>query len=78
MSNASYELVYYGDYFSGDTDNWMLYIYEDTVTMNGAFIMLDFLCDPSQGVRRASLGDNGKVWRLFNSVRKNIRTYGGK
>ena len=47
IENASYVLEYYGDYFSGDTDNWMLYIYEDTVTMDGAFIMLDFLNDPS-------------------------------
>ena len=46
IPNASYALEYYGDYFSVDTDNWMLYIYEDLVTMNGAFIMLDFLCDP--------------------------------
>lgn len=46
ITNAAYALQYYGDYFSYDTDNWMLYIYEDTVTMNGAFIMLDFLSDP--------------------------------
>ena len=46
ITNASYALESYSDYYSSDTYNWMLYIYEDTETYNGAFIMLDFLCKP--------------------------------
>ncbi len=60
ITNASYALEYYGDYFSADTDNWMLYIYEDTVTMNGAFIMLDFLCDPyADNIAGTYVADDG-------------------
>ncbi|MBE6202498.1 MAG: hypothetical protein E7135_02425 [Rikenellaceae bacterium] len=60
ITNASYALEYYGDYFSADTDNWMLYIYEDTVTMDGAFIMLDFLCDPyADNIAGTYVADNG-------------------
>ena len=60
IENASYALEYYGDYFSGDTDNWMLYIYEDTVTMDGAFIMLDILCDPyADNIAGTYVADDG-------------------
>ena len=45
IPNASYALEYYGDYYGGNTDNWVFYIYEDAETYNGAFIMLDFLSD---------------------------------
>ena len=60
ISNAEYALEYYGDYFSADTDNWMLYIYEDTETMDGAFIMLDFLSDPyADDIAGTYVADNG-------------------
>ena len=60
ITNASYALEYYGDYFSADTDNWMLYIYEDTETMDGAFIMLDFLSDPyADDIAGTYVADNG-------------------
>ena len=60
ITNAAYALQYYGDYFSYDTDNWMLYIYEDTVTMDGAFIMLDLLADPNAAdIAGTYTADNG-------------------
>ena len=46
ITNAFYALEYYGDYYSADTDNWVLYLYEDIETLDGAFIMLDFTNDP--------------------------------
>lgn len=60
ITNAAYALEYYGDYFSTDTDNWMLYIYEDAETMDGAFIMLDFLNDPyADDIAGTYVADNG-------------------
>ena len=60
ITNASYALEYYGDYFSANTDNWMLYIYEDTETMDGAFIMLDFLNDPyADNIAGTYVADDG-------------------
>lgn len=46
INNAIYMLEYYGDYYENGTDNWVLYIYEDAVDFNGAYIMIDFLNDP--------------------------------
>lgn len=45
LTNATYALEYYGEYYNSN-DNWVLYIYEDAVNYDGAYIMLDFLCDP--------------------------------
>lgn len=60
ITTASYSLEYYGDYFSTDTDNWMLYIYEDAETYDGAFIMLDFLNDPyADDIAGTYVADNG-------------------
>ena len=47
IPNASYALEYYGDYYGGNTDNWVLYIYEDAENVNGVNVALDLLCDPS-------------------------------
>lgn len=47
IPNASYALEYWGDYYGGNTDNWVLYIYEDAENVNGVNVVLDLLCDPS-------------------------------
>ena len=38
---------YYGDYYTADTDNWFVQIYEDPFTGNGGYLLLDLLADPS-------------------------------
>ena len=38
---------YYGDYYTADTDNWFVEIYEDPFTGNGGYLLLDLLADPS-------------------------------
>ena len=37
---------YYGDYYTADTDNWFVEIYEDPYTGNGGYLLLDLLVDP--------------------------------
>lgn len=39
---------YYGDYYTADTDNWFVEIYEEGPnTGNGGYLLLDLLVDPS-------------------------------
>lgn len=38
---------YYGDYYTADTDNWFVEVYEDPYTGNGGYLLLDLLVDPS-------------------------------
>ena len=39
---------YYGDYYTADTDNWFVEIYEeDPNTGNGGYLLLDLLVDPA-------------------------------
>ena len=38
---------YYGDYYTADTDNWFVQVYEDPYTGNGGYLLLDLLVDPS-------------------------------
>lgn len=38
---------YYGDYYTADTDNWFVQVYEDLNTGNGGYLLLDLLVDPS-------------------------------
>ena len=47
IEGATVMMEYYGDYYYTGTDNWTVYLYEDTETYNGAYLMLDLLCDPA-------------------------------
>ena len=47
ITGATVMMEYFGDYYYTGTDNWVVYIYEDTETYNGAYLMLDLLCDPA-------------------------------
>lgn len=38
---------YYGSYYTSDTDNWTIRLYEDSNMLNGIFIQLELLADPS-------------------------------
>lgn len=38
---------YYGDYYTADTDNWFVQVYEDPNTGNGGYLLLDLLVDPA-------------------------------
>lgn len=38
---------YYGDYYTADTDNWFVEIYEDPYNGNGGYLLLDLLVDPA-------------------------------
>lgn len=38
---------YYGDYYTADTDNWFVQVYEDLSTGNGGYLLLDLLVDPA-------------------------------
>ena len=38
---------YYGDYYTADTDNWFVEVYEDPYTGNGGYLLLDLLVDPA-------------------------------
>ena len=47
IEGATIVMEYYGDYYYTGTDNWTVYLYEDTENLNGAYLMLDILCDPA-------------------------------
>ena len=47
ITGATVMMEYYGDYYYTGTDNWTVYLYENTETYNGAYLMLDILCDPA-------------------------------
>lgn len=47
IEGATVALEYYGDYYYNGTDNWVVYLYEDTETFNGAYLMFEILCDPA-------------------------------
>ena len=47
IEGATVILEYYGDYYYNGTDNWVVYIYEDMETLNGAYLMFEILCDPA-------------------------------
>jgi hypothetical protein len=38
---------YYGDYYTADTDNWFVQIFEDPENGNGGYLLLDLLVDPA-------------------------------
>ena len=38
---------YYGDFYTADTDNWFVQIYEDPYNGNGGYLLLDLLVDPA-------------------------------
>ena len=46
IEGATVILEYYGDYYYNGTDNWVVYLYEDMETHNGAYLMFEILCDP--------------------------------
>jgi hypothetical protein len=48
FNNYKYVVQYYGDYYTDDTDNWNIFIYEDIENLNGNYFLLDLLADPSQ------------------------------
>ncbi len=47
IEGATVILEYYGDYYYNGTDNWVVYLYEDMETLNGAYLMFEILCDPA-------------------------------
>lgn len=47
IEGATVVMEYYGDYYYTGTDNWTVYLYEDMESLNGAYLMLDILCDPA-------------------------------
>lgn len=47
IEGATVILEYYGDYYYNGTDNWVVYLYEDMETLDGAYLMLEILCDPA-------------------------------
>lgn len=49
LSGATVSASYYGDYFTDDSDNWTVRIYEDANRLNGIFIQLELLADPNRG-----------------------------
>lgn len=49
LSGATVSANYYGDYFTDDSDNWTVRIYEDANRLNGLFIQLELLADPNRG-----------------------------
>ena len=38
---------YYGDYYTADTDNWFVQVFEDPNTGDGGYLLLDLLVDPA-------------------------------
>ncbi len=47
IEGATVILEYYGDYYYNGTDNWVVSLYEDMETLNGAYLMFEILCDPA-------------------------------
>lgn len=47
-SGFTYHAHYQGDWYTWDTDNWWIEIYENDATMSGKYFMLDLLVNPSQ------------------------------
>lgn len=47
-SGFTYHAHYQGDWYTRDTDNWWLEIYENDAAMSGKYFMLDLLVNPSQ------------------------------
>lgn len=47
-SGFTYHAHYQGDWYTWDTDNWWIEIYENDATMSGKYLMLDLLVNPSQ------------------------------
>lgn len=47
LTGASIAANYYGDWYTADSDNWTIRIYEDSERMNGVFIQLELLADPA-------------------------------
>lgn len=44
----AYMAEYYGDYYTDDTDNWYIQIFEDPYEGNGDYLLIDLLANPSQ------------------------------
>lgn len=47
LARATISANYYGDWYTADSDNWTVRIYEDAEYMNGVFIQLELLADPA-------------------------------
>ena len=47
IEGATVVMEYYGDYYWNGTDNWVVYLYEDIESLNGAYLMFEILCDPA-------------------------------
>lgn len=46
-SNVTISANYYGTYYTPDSDNWTVRIYEDSEHQNGLFMQLELLADPA-------------------------------
>ena len=47
LAGATIAANYYGDWYTADSDNWTIRIYEDSERKNGVFIQLELLADPA-------------------------------
>ena len=60
-TNVTLSASYYGDYYTADSDNWTVRLYEDPERQNGLFIQLELLTDP-----------NASDWQLcYNALQDN-------
>lgn len=63
-TNFTYHAEYYGDWYSSDTDNWWITIYEDDETKSGRYFQLDLLAD----YYADNWGLEYKPWEVGNLV----------
>lgn len=64
----AYMAEYYGDYYTDDSDNWYIHIFEDPYEGNGDYLLIDLLANPSQDDFCASytaLTDNTNYLNTF-------------
>ena len=48
FNDYKYVAQYYGDFYTDDTDNWVILIYEDVASQNGNFFLIKLMVDPTQ------------------------------
>lgn len=46
-TDYSYAVEYYENYYTDDSDNWMVFIYEDVETFSGEYIIIDLISNPA-------------------------------
>jgi hypothetical protein len=46
-TDYSYAVEYYENYYTDDSENWMVFIYEDVETFSGEYIIIDLISNPA-------------------------------